>query len=410
MEVLIATADAAVAQVADRLAHDLIPTWVAETGPDALHILEGAPRLVVLDSELEAEAAFKLYRILHDMEPRPALLLLTAAGYSPFALDSGRPTMDDYAVKPIGPDELLLRIKAALLRAGFALPVPPPMDSAPPPIVGGRSGEIISVFSTRGGVGKTTLAVNLAVGLAQRGRSTLLVDADLWFGDAAVMLNLAPESGMREVCAAEELDYAVLQRALTRHESGLAVLTRPKEAAVVDQLDPATILRALQRYTTLFDYLIVDMRAAFDEVNLQLLDAAHQILLVITPEIGASHTTASFIHMSEALQYTTKLRLVLNRADSGLDREALERTFGLGMAVAIPSAGRVMVQATNQGVPVLMAESVAHAELTRSLGRVVELVMGQGAPPPRPVGARDGSRGGALGRWMRGLVRSWSSN
>ncbi|MEA2638660.1 MAG: pilus assembly protein CpaE [Chloroflexota bacterium] len=410
-EVLIVTADPEVAKVADQLADDRIRTHLAETGPDALRILLETPNcLVVLDSELEAEAAFKLYRILHDAEPRPVLMLLTAARFSQFAFDSRRPVLDDYALKPLGLDELVLRIKAALLRTGFTLPEPTPGEAAPAVDRGGlRKGEIITVFSTKGGVGKTTVAVNLAVGLAkQRQRKTLLVDADLWFGDASVMLNLAPDRGIRNVCEAEELDYTVLQRALTVHESGLALLARPKDPSIVDQLDPGAIVRAIQGYATLFDYVIVDMRASFDELNLQLLDAADRILLVTTPEVSASHTTASFIQMSESLGYTDKLHLVLNRANSGLALEALENIFGLPMAVSLPSAGKLVVGAANQGVPLMMHESSANEEITRAFMRVVNLVSGDRATPQARTTERQPSRDEGRKRGMRGLFGSLS--
>jgi pilus assembly protein CpaE len=387
-EVLIAATDPNLRWFAEPLQAEGLTTQVVETYADALRVLEQTPQcVVVLDGEMEATAAFQLYRLLHEAQPRPMLMLVTNVNYPRFALDSRRPALDDYVLKPVGATELALRIKAAMARAGYAVPGTPASEAAPATELATlRHGKIVSVFSTKGGVGKTTVAVNLAVTLARvPERRILLVDADLWFGDASVMLNLATNRGIRDVCEASELDFAALQQALTLHESGISVLARPREASIVDQLDPVAILRAIRGYSALFDYVIVDMRASFDELNLQLLDAADQILLVTTPEVSAIHTTAGFIQMSHSLDYTDKLRLILNRANSGIATNALEDTLGLPVMASIVSAGRMVVNAANQGTPLVLLDPNATERITSDLRFVADLIAGEHpASPLRP--------------------------
>src|SRR5262249_18800995 len=138
-----------------------------------------------------------------------------------------------------------------------------------------QRGEMTVIFSVKGGSGKSTIAVNLAAGLASiYGFATLLVDADLWFGDIGVLLNLNTTRSSFDVCGTDDPDLFALPKAVTQHPSGASVLLRPPDPQSVEKLRLRTFVEALDRYRSLYQHVIVDTQASLDELNLDLLEAA----------------------------------------------------------------------------------------------------------------------------------------
>jgi len=127
--------------------------------------------------------------------------------------------------------------------------------------------------------------------------------------------------------------------------------------------------------------VIVDCAASLDELNLDLLEAATRVLLVVTPEMGALHNTARFLGLAERLGHSEKLTLVLNRSNSGISVEDLQRTLGIPVACGVVSAGRMMLEAVNEGTTLFAMDPTRRERITQDLAAVVELVAGREQPP-----------------------------
>ncbi|MGZ8763920.1 MAG: AAA family ATPase [Acidimicrobiia bacterium] len=220
-------------------------------------------------------------------------------------------------------------------------------------------GKVIVCFSTKGGVGKSVLSTNLAVALAQRSeRPVAIVDADLQFGDVAVLLGVTPERTVMDAAAAIHDDDPELMRALVmRHDpSGLLVLPAPVEPSTADQIRPEDMLAIIDSMRQFCGTIVVDMPPHFDDLVLALLEIADDVLLVASMDIPSIKNLKVGMQTLDLLALAgPKLRLVLNRANARvkLDVKEVEKALGLDAEFPIPSDIAVP-QAVNRGVPVVL--------------------------------------------------------
>jgi pilus assembly protein CpaE len=295
-----------------------------------------------------------------------------------------------------------------MVRAGYEVPAWNPFAGADQPAgFEFRRGQIISVFAAKGGVGKTTIAVNLAVGLTRFfQKKVLVIDGDLAFGDVGVRMNIASHKSLFDVASGGDVDFSSLADALVQHPTGVSLLLRPATPAMSERIDVEGVSKVLLAYKSLFDYVIVDTFPALHELNQRILDASDRIVVVTTPEISSVYSTYRFLEVTESLGHSHKVLVVLNRANSGLRLEALERELGMNVDCTVISAGRTVVDAANRGVSLFTADPHEEEEITRDLARVVELISGKprseiGAAAFQAVGAvaEPGGRRNPFRRW-----------
>ncbi len=360
-----------------------VPT--AEAGRQLLATRRGRA-IAVLDTTRPSPYSFAaVYRLLHAPPAVPTLVLLAenAPPLSPAPPDAA-PSLDDYARLPAPLEELVLRVQALVVRAGLSLPDQPALASSvpvvEPPRVRGR--QVVAMFGPKGGVGRSTIATNLAVGLVQLyGKQVVLVDADLWFGDVSVLLDLHSNRSLASLIpVADQLDRELLRTVLVEHPSGVQAVLAPPDPALVETIPVALPARVAEAYRDLFDHVVIDTHPSMEEYILQLLDAADRIVVVTTPEMSSIRNTAQVLRLATALHLRDKMLLVLNRANSGIQVEHLEETVGMRVDVSIVSAGRRVVEAANHGLPVLLMDPLGKEQITRDLGRLVAKVAGEAEP------------------------------
>jgi pilus assembly protein CpaE len=225
---------------------------------------------------------------------------------------------------------------------------------------GADLGKVITVFSTKGGAGKSMLAANLAVVLAKRSkdRPVVLVDADLQFGDVAVMLKLAPQHTIVDaVGSLDRLDPTLLSQFLMRHEpSGLLILPAPLEPSFADQISAAEMVQIVRLLRTFCSSIVIDTPAYFNEVVLGLIEESDEVLLVAGMDIPNIKNVKIGLQTLRLLNVPmSKLHLVLNRANSKvkLDVSEVERTLQIKAESLIPS-DVVVPQSVNKGTPVVL--------------------------------------------------------
>lgn len=323
----------------------------ATNGTDALKLADEAhPDMVILDVMMPDMDGYEVCRRLRRNRntARLPIMMLTSQDSLEEKIKGFDAGADDYMIKPFQPPELQARIAVLLRRA-----VPQQQSLAAEPI----EGKTIAVFSLRGGVGVSTLAANLAVGLQQVwGTSAVLVDLALTAGHAALMLNLSPRVTWADLAqpSVEDLDAELINQVLLSHASGTRVLAAPRRAEQGELLTAEKITGVLTLLRQNYQYVVLDLPHDFHETTLAGLDHADEILVLLAPELASVMNASTTLELFETLEYPkAKVRLALNYSieKPGLARTGIEEALRRSMNVIVPFAPDIMTTAINQGKP-----------------------------------------------------------
>lgn len=223
-----------------------------------------------------------------------------------------------------------------------------------------RQGKVVTIFSAKGGVGKTMLATNLAAYLASTGASTLIIDLDLMFGDVAISLQLAPVHSIADVVGMRgHLDGQGVRSAVSRHEeSGLDIIAAPMDPGVADRIPAAVVEELLRVSRGLYDYIVVDTPPHLTEHVLTACDLSDLTLLIATLDVPAVKNLRAAINTLDTLGAAADGRVVvLNRADAkvGLRSSDVEAALRHPIGVEIPSS-QAVPSSVNRGVAIVLDE------------------------------------------------------
>jgi pilus assembly protein CpaE len=251
-----------------------------------------------------------------------------------------------------------------------------------PSAAGAEQGRVITVFSTKGGAGKSVVASNLAILLARKtDKPVVLVDADLQFGDVAVMLKLTPQHTIVDaVGSMHRLDPQLMQSLLVKHDpSGVYVLPAPLEPAFADQVSAGDLAKIVQMLQTFAGYVVIDTPAQFNDVVLNLLEVSDDILLIAGMDIPNIKNVKLGLQTLRLLNTPmSKIKLVLNRANSKvkLDVSEVERALAVKADCLVPS-DIVVPQSVNKGVPAVL--DAPKSGVAKSLAQLADLLISERA-------------------------------
>ena len=254
---------------------------------------------------------------------------------------------------------------------------------AVPAVSRAQHGRVVTVFSPKGGTGKTVMASNLSAALAKSGKKTLLLDLDLQFGDAAIVMGIEPEKTVYDlVVAPGELDFEKLAGYTTKHPCGLDVLPAPLRPEDAELVTESKITRLIEVARECYDVIVVDTSPFFHGPMLATLDRTDELLVLCGLDVPTLKNVRLALQTLELLSFPmNRVRFVLNRANTkvGLSKREVESALKVEINAEVPSDRAVPV-AVNQGNPVVLADPGSDfSKALMSLAKTVAVTERKGA-------------------------------
>jgi pilus assembly protein CpaE len=252
------------------------------------------------------------------------------------------------------------------------------------------SSRVYSVFAPKGGVGKTTIAFNLAVALAQADQRTVLIDGSLQFGDLRALLKVPVDAPSILDLPTDRVSESDLQDVLWRDPSGIDILLAPPRVEMAEMVTARDLDKILSLLRRVYGSIVIDMSSALNDINLSFLDLSDTIVEIVTYDSTTIHNTIAVADAFRMIGYpASKVRYLVNRADSpgGIDPGDLERALGRVPEHRVVSDGRLVVQSNNEGVPFVLADP--NAPISQDLTRIAsELLAANGIVRATAAGRR----------------------
>ena len=365
---------------------DIDVVGAAASGAEAITMAVAlVPDVVLMDINMPDMDGIATTELLAVKCPTAAVVMMSVQGEADYLRRSMLAGAREFLVKPFSSDELTASIRQVWSRerdkqSRIAAPIAAAAAGGGGGAPGGEPGIVVAVFSPKGGVGRTTIAVNLAVAAASLGgRRVALMDASFQFGDVGVLLNLNPKNksiadlaGQLESGEPDDLDNYVIN-----HSSGVRVLLAPSSPEQAELITAAHARRVVERLREEHDLVVVDCPSSFNDATLGILDSADLILTLLSLEITSIKNMRLFLEVADQLGYgQDKIRLVLNRADStlGIRVADVEHSIGRKVDHTIVSDGRSVVYALNRGVPFFLSNR--EAQVSQDVLRLATAVVG----------------------------------
>ena len=313
--------------------------------------------VAVLDAESDFDRALEMYSLLHDEDRNiPALMVVAARVLDRMRLVGKARVNDEYFTRPYSAESLRWRVEAMLIRAEIPIEETESgiMRSESPTEPSGdlQRGQIVIVFNPKGGVGKTTIAVNVAALLQiRKGQQVLLVDCDTVTGHIASSLGMENVRTVADVWT-EDLNTGVAEsfaEIAARHENGVSVLVMAESPLHSEILEPKRVAEAITTACRVYDWVIVDMHPDYGPLNQVIFERADRIIVPVTPDVPAIRAAVQLREVAVELQIGERLAMVVNRANSGVSVADMERAVGMPALAEIRSAGMTFVRAANEG-------------------------------------------------------------
>jgi pilus assembly protein CpaE len=358
---------------------------VAADGAEGFKLwAQEAPALVLLDvmlPKLDGYQVASKIRAEEGASSHVPIIMLTAEAEVEQKIRGLRAGADDYLVKPFHPAELLARIKSLLAR--FA-----PKDSTVgrPPL-----GHVLAFYGAKGGVGTTTIAINVAIALQKElGRRVCLVDGNLQFGDHRVFMDLGLDrKSIVDVANAPAIDADLLRGILVEHDSKIDLLLAPPTPEMAELVTKEHLTHTIDVLRGMYDYIVVDVDKRLDDLNLGILDAAERLFVVLTADLSCLKNVRLVLETLGHIGYADeRVKLLLNRSNAftGINAKTAEGALKRPIDLQVLNEYRGAISALNSGAPVMLSKG--DSPLGRSLHDVARAIDRLAAPVTQAAPAR----------------------
>ena len=345
------------------------------------------PDVGFISMDSDTDQAIALVEEISKSHPDTTLLVASSSTDGSLILRAMRAGAKEFLTQPVQPDDLANALqRVAQSRFGTQ---------------GGSSGacKVVTVSGSTGGVGTTSLAVNLGCALASNpDNSVVVVDLDLTLGDADVYLDTIPEYTLTDVAQnVTRLDFTLLKRSLTKHSSGLYLLPRPVQLEDAGLVSTDDLQRVISLLRATFTHLIIDTSKSFNKLDMLAMDLADDVLMVTQLDLPCLRNVVRLMMSFEQHEsLKEKIKIVVNRVGQGgssISVKKAEGTLGQPVYWQLPNDYKTMIEVRNNGVPLL--EQAPKAPLTQTISQLARDLSGAGGEE----GDTDSKSRSWLGLW-----------
>jgi len=347
---------------------DIEVVGTATNGQEAIELAaQYQPHVVLMDINMPELDGISASAAIRQKVPTVQIIMMSVQSEADYLRRSMMAGASDFLTKPFSSDDLVASIRRVYQMSAHlrAIPVAQPTVQAQATAKPENLGKVVAAFSPKGGVGCTTVLINVAVAVHQikPDAKIVVMDCNMQFGDVGIFLYLRESRSIVDLAGmADELDLELVESVITKHDaSGLRILLaplKPEEAELVTTEHVRKIIGGLRQ---LYDYVFIDMGSTLQDTELAIFDLADRVLLIAAPDVPSIKDIRLFYDLVEQLEYSSdKFLLVLNKADprTGITVRLIEGNVKKKVFAEIPFEGRIVLQSVNQGVPYMIMPNV----------------------------------------------------
>lgn len=366
------------ASIRQLLELDDVVDVVGEAG-NGMEVLEKAkilePELVLMDVNMPVLDGLETTRRLSHEYPHISTILISIND----EIQNFRRAMlagaKEYLIKPLSPEELSAAVRQVAelgrQRTGSHLTEEADRHQLQ------NDNKLITIFGTKGGVGKSVICTNLAVSTAQKHRGKVsMIDLDVQFGDLSIMVNVNPRKTIAELMQEGEKPSREMLENYLYERHGVQLLSAPNRPELAEMVIPRRVQEIFEICRQEYAYTFIDTPSFIDELSLTALEASDLILLIISLDLPTIKNVKKGIDILESLQLLERARLILNRSSgiAGIEPRDIERVLDMKIKAEVPSDGKLVVSSLNQGIPfVKMNPKAPISKGIQSVLRIIEV-------------------------------------
>ena len=330
----------------------------AVNGEEAVFLTkEARPDIILMDINMPVMDGIKATEEISILVPETTVIIMSVQNEQEYLKKAMAAGARDYLNKPFSGEELVKAIVKA-----YEVEHKRKEQSSLTKTIEEIKPKVITVFSTKGGVGKTTIASNLAVSIARTTKKKVaLVDLDLQFGDIAITLNVSVKNTISDLIKEfNQLDVELMDEYLVTHFSGVRVLPAPIKPEYAEYITSSHVEKIINVLRESFHYIIIDTSANFHETVLTSLDMSDKVLLVSTMDLPTIKNIKAGLDVMESLHYSRdKINIVLNKASEqyGIKYKDFENTLKYPIWSYIPEDNQTVITSANKGFPFVMTRT-----------------------------------------------------
>lgn len=327
----------------------------AANGREVIEKIPGLePEVVVMDINMPEMDGLEACGYISENFEHVAVIIISVEDDPQSFSKAMRAGAKGYLIKPLSPLDLNNTVKEVAELNRKRIKMQAPETGSKTGSASKRKNKVVTIFGTKGGVGKSVICTNLAVALAQKYKNQVgVVDLDIQFGDISIMMNISPRKTIAELMQeGENLSRDLLEDYIYERK-GVHILTAPNKPEFAELVTPEKVGDILNLCREMYTYTIVDTPSFIDEISLTALEKSDLILLIIALDLPTIKNVKKGIEILRSLKLLNKTRLILNRSSgiAGIEAKDVEKVLDMKIQAEVPSDGKLVISSLNQGIP-----------------------------------------------------------